>query len=91
MRDLNEEFSDYEERIAKRDKQINELESVVEKLRAENDVLAHDYKQCLEQYDQFLKKKLICQNCNFSFVSVNAVQVNGYVYCSEECATSYRH
>lgn len=35
MRDLNEEFSDYKKRIAKRDKQINGLGAIVEQLRCE--------------------------------------------------------
>jgi len=62
----------------------------LEKLRAENDALAHGYKLSLEQYDRFLENKLVCQHCNFSFCSANAVQVNGYVYCSEECAVPHR-
>lgn len=62
----------------------------IKHLKAENATLSRDYKLSLEQYDKFLKKKLVCHHCNLSFVSVNTVQVNGYVYCSEECATPYR-
>lgn len=73
------------------EKALKELLDQCEKLSSENDALAHDYKLSLEQYDKFLKNKLICSHCDLSFVAVNAVQVGSHVYCSEECAAVYRH